>query len=153
MMRRAGRVLALAPWVALGLLIAQPADAQRTAHERVAGCYSAEATPAAPWLGELEQRMRLTLEPVVSEPGFPLQFGVELLSGGHAEYPYLAWSLFDDGRVVSVTWTSATDQVGLVFEPDPGAPRSTTIGTTTFFTHETGMTTEPVDVRVTSIAC
>ena len=151
-------VAALVP----GRAAAQGAPSQdeiRQAHERVMGCYQIAPSADAPWLREVEQAFRLTLDPVpnaVPDPGGAPQFLVRAAQGERVQpkrWSYLAWSLFGDGDIVSVVWSSGQDQVALTFVPDPSRPNVVSIGSTTFFEHEKQKLSDPVDVRITAILC
>ncbi|MSR35704.1 MAG: hypothetical protein EXR95_03525 [Gemmatimonadetes bacterium] len=133
-------------------LAAQSASAELT---RVAGCYAIEPAADAPWLHDLEPRLRLTLEPAETELGAEIQYLVRPAGERTmpAKYPFLAWSLLGDGALVSIVWSSDKDMVGLSFAPEPERAHARTIGSTTFFSHEMMRTTPPVDVRVTAIDC
>lgn len=135
-------------------------DAGRQAHERVAGCYEIEPTVDAPWLAGLEQAFRLTLEPVpalaAADLGGSPQYLVRPAAGERRQpvrYTYLAWSLFGNGEIVSIVWSSEREQVGLTFVPIPERAHAVSIGSTTFFEHEKVKTTEPVEVKVTAVLC
>lgn len=138
------------------------ADAARAPYDRVAGCYAIAATDEAPWLRVVEPRIRLTLEPVppalgMAAAGEPAQFLVRPMAGDERTAPqrwtYLAWSLFGEGEVVSIVWSSAAEQVALTFMPEPMKPSAVSIGSTTWFWHEQATTAGPVDVRVTAVLC
>ena len=136
------------------------ADEIREMHARVMGCYKIAPSADAPWLREIEQAIQLTLDPVpntgVSDPGGSPQFLVKAAQGERVQplrWTYLAWSLFGDGEVVSVVWSSGQDQVALTFVPDPSRPNVESLGSTTFFEHEKQKLSEPVDVKVTATLC
>jgi hypothetical protein len=143
---------ACVPLAAAAPLAAQTAGAQLA---RVAGCYAIEPAADAPWLRDLEPRVRLTLEPVATELGAEIQYQVRPAGERTvpARYSFLAWSLLGDGPFVSIVWSSDKDMVGLSFAPEPERAHAQTIGSTTFFTHEMMRTTPPIEVRVTAIDC
>ena len=134
-------------------------DDVRAAHARVMGCYKIAPSADAPWLREVEQAIQLTLDPVPdngSDPGGSPQFFVKAASGERVQplrWTYLAWSLFGEGEVVSVVWSSGQDQVALTFVPDPSRPNVESLGSTTFFEHEKQRLSDPVDVKVTATLC
>lgn len=136
-------------------------EAERAAHSRVAGCYAIDATDEAPWLRTVEPRIRLTLESVPPTPGIgagdPTQLLVRPMAGDERAAPrrwtYLAWSLYGEGEIVSIVWSSAEEQIALTFMPEPMKPSAVSIASTTWFRHEGATTTEPVDVRVTAVLC
>ena len=137
-------------------LAAPPASAQEipeSAYRAAAGCWTVAPVGPAPWLAAVDLRLVLTLQPLegmFESPQMLVRPGSDP-NGEAAGYPFAAWSLYADGAVVSVVWSSENDQIGLTFEPGParrGAP-----GSTTYFRHETMETTEPVEVRVTRTSC
>jgi hypothetical protein len=154
--------LLLASAFASGGAAAQDApstDDIRRAHERVMGCYRLEPSADAPWLHEVDQSFRLTLDPAPgagSDPGGAPQYLVREATGARVQptrWTWLAWSLFGDGDIVSIVWSSGQDQVALTFVPDPSRPNVVSLGSTTFFEHEKQKLSDPVDVRVTAILC
>lgn len=152
MLRAAARTLAV-------LLLAAPAlaaqEGSSPAHARVAGCYAIEPALEAPWLEGVDANVRLTLEPMKVDPGTTPAFVVRAAAARASapRYPYQSWSLYGDGEIVSIVWTSETDMIGLTFVPAPGRAGAVSLGSTTLFTHEMMRTTPPVDVRVIAIDC
>ena len=151
--RIVGRCLAAAFLLSAPALRAQ--DATEADHARVAGCYAVEPAAEAPWLVDVEPRVRLTMEPLEGAPGSGPQYRVRPAGAPRARvvYSFLSWSLFGEGRIVSIVWSSEEDQIGLVFVPEPERAHAELLGSTTFFTHEMMTTTDPVDVPVTAIDC
>ena len=157
-MRRWAVPLPLAASLALACAAPRPAAAQEipeSAYRAVAGCWTVEPMGAAPWLAAVDARLLLTLEPVegMSEsPQLLVRPGSDP-TGLAAGFPFAAWSLFADGLVVSIVWSSESDQIALMFEPEREPAVRPAVGTTTYFRHETMETTEPVGVRVTRTSC
>jgi hypothetical protein len=131
-------------------------DATEADHARVAGCYLIEQASDAPWLLGVEPTVRLTMDPLEEQQGTSPQYHVRAAASRPTVaplYTHLAWSLYGGGQIVSIVWSTDQNQIGLTFVPEPDRAHVESIGSTTFFSHETMQTSPPVDVRVTAIDC